>query len=289
MSSSNLFVRRDIEDEELKVAVTNIQKYDKTFRDICDSPVGKYTINQILELVEESLNYLEIYAPLFKKWSEDYLEKNRGELWLYTGLKRGCYLAEYWKRPETNFPELTSTWPFLFSRSDKNYKGFVIDLRESQEEVVRQRERQGTSNPNYKPFHPDGCEGCSCWMLDDMEQWYEEERDEIKASNNIFFNGNLQKDFYNLILPELNELKEQWGHWSPVKPSPKTYNTKLDSFPGLTPIHIIRSWIKEDFYYSVFHMFDWSDIFKEVWEKIDSVDNFIYCQRQKLKTVLELL
>ena len=55
MSSSNLFVRRDIEDEELKVAVTNIQKYDKTFRDICDSPVGKYTINQILELVEESL------------------------------------------------------------------------------------------------------------------------------------------------------------------------------------------------------------------------------------------
>jgi hypothetical protein len=126
-------------------------------------------------------------------------------------------------------------------------------------------------------------------MLDDMEQWWQEEQDEIKASKNIFFNGNLQKDFYHLVLPDLDEFKQQWEHWQPVKPAPKTHTTKLDTPPGLTPIHIIRSWIKDDFYYSVFHMFDWSDMFKEVWEKIDSVDNFIYCQRQKLKTVLELL
>ena len=32
MSGSNVFVKRIVEDEELKVAVTNIQNYDKTFK-----------------------------------------------------------------------------------------------------------------------------------------------------------------------------------------------------------------------------------------------------------------
>lgn len=289
MASSNLFVRRNIEDEELQKIADVIKNYQKTFKDISDSTIGKYTVNQILETIEEALNYLEIFSPLFAKWSEEYLDKNRGELWLYTGLKQGSYFTDYWKIDKTNFGELQANWPLLFCRGDKHFKGYVLDLREAQEEVIRQRKRQDTSNPNYKPFHPDGCVGCSCWMLDDMEQWMEEEQEEIKASKNIFFNGRLQQEFYNLILPNINEYKEQWEHWRPVKPVTKTFNSKLEILPGLTPIHIIHKWIKDDFNYSMFSMFEFSDNFREVWERIDSIQNFIYCQRQKLKKILEII
>lgn len=279
-----------IEDEKINKISEEIKNFNKFFKDVANSPIGKFSINQILETVEESLNYLEIFSPILKKWIQDYLENNRGSLWLYYGLEKGTYLTDYWKISETNLSKLRSTWPFLFNRDNPNYKGFIIDLVIAQSEVLRQRDRQSTSNPNYKPFHPDGCSsGCSCWMLDDMEQWYEEEQKEITESKNIFFNSKLQKEFYPLALQEIIELKEQWATWIPEKGTCKKYNSNITVEPGQTPIKIVISWIKEDFYYSLFSMFEWSDIFQNVWTQIDNIDDFIKCQREKLKKIIELL
>ena len=287
----SLFNRIKFEDDEMKKIEENFENYNKFFRDVGDSPIGKYSINHILETVEESLNYLEIFTPVIKKWAEDYLEKHRGELWLFYGISKGSHYVDYWKIRETDYSELQSIWPFLFNRDKLIYKDFIVDLRGAQNEVLRQRERQSTSNPNYTPFHPDGCpSGCSCWMLDDMEQWFTEEQKEIEESKNIFFNGKLQNDFYKAALEDLEELKEQWSRWTPDKPSVKIPDSKLISTPGLTPIKIIINWIKSDFHYSgIFSMFHWNDKFKEIWENIDSAEEFIKCEREKLKKIVDLL
>jgi len=286
-----LFNKITLDNEEIKQIAESIEKYNLCFRDIAAAPIGKYSINKILETIEEALNYLEIYTPVIKKWVHSYLANKRGELWLYYGLSKGSYLTDFWKIRESNFTELELTWSFLYKRTEVMYKKFEVDLIAAQAEVLRQRARQDTSNPNYKPFHPDGCSsGCSCWMLDDMEQWYTEEQEEIKASKNIFFNGTLQQDFYKAALDDLDDLKDQWINWEPFKPSSHIPSTKLKIIPGQTPIALILSWIKSDFQYSrVFSMFSWSDIFKEVWENIDSVDDFIKCQRGKLKEILEVI
>lgn len=286
-----LFDKVIIEDEEVKKIAAEIEKYNLFFKDVASSTIGKYSINQILETVEESLNYLEIFSPLIKNWVNKYLEEHRGRLWLFYGISKGNYLTDYWKISETNFSELSSTWPFLFRRKETNYKGFIIDLRAAQSEVLRQRDRQNTSNPNYTPFHPDGCSsGCSCWMLDDMEQWYEEERAEIEESNNIFFNNNKQKEFYKIALDDIDNFKEEWQNWSPAKSTTKTFKPDLEITPGYTPIKIVLNWIKNDFHFSsIFGMFHWSDIFKDTWDNIGSVDEFIKCQREKLKKIVDLL
>lgn len=275
---------------DIKTISLEINKYNTFYQDVSKSPVGKYSINTILETVEESLNYLEIYAPIIKLWAEEYLEKNRGLLWLYYGVEKGTYLTDYWKQSETNIGQLRLIWPFVFNRNDAKYKGFIIDLEEAQSEIVRQRERQSTSNPNYKPFHPDGCSsGCSCWMLDDMEQWFEEELKEKQESRNIFFNHQLHKDFYPLAIQDIELLKEQWAKWTPEKGKCKKYDTEIKTKMGQTPINLILSWMKDDFNYSVFSMFNWSDTFENVWTRIDSVEDFIICQRQKLKKIVDLL
>lgn len=287
----SLFNRIEFDDVEMKKIANDFEKYNEFFKDVSNSAIGKYSINQILETVEEALNYLEIFTPVIKKWAENYLEKRRGELWLFYGISKGSHHADYWKIKDTDFSELQNTWPFLFNRDSLLYKGFIVDLRGAQREILRQRDRQSTSNPNYTPFHPDGCSsGCSCWMLDDMEQWYSEEQKEIEDSKNIFFNGKLQNDFYKAALDNLEELKEQWGKWMPDRPSHKTPDTKLITNTGQTPIKIVISWIKSDFYYSrLFSMFHWSDKFKEIWENIDSAEEFIKCEREKLKKMVDLL
>lgn len=277
-------------DSEITIIAENIEKYNLYFADVCSSPIGKYSINNILETVEEALNYLDIFSPIIKKWVEKYLETHRGELWLYYGIQKGNELADYWKINETDFSELISIWPFLFNRDTPDYKGFLVDLKDAQKEVLRQRKRQSTTNPNYSPFHPNGCSsGCSCWMLDDMEQWYTEEQDEIKASRNIFFNGALQRDFYKIAISELGAVKEQWEHWMPDRPKYKPISP-LQISPGLTPIKLVISWIKNDFNYSpIFSMFHWSDKFKDVWENIDLAPEFINQEREKLKKIVELI
>jgi hypothetical protein len=276
--------------DDIKQISDEIKKYYTLYQDICKSPIGKYSINFILETVEESLNYLEIFSPVIKKWAEEYLDKNRGILWLYYGVEKGTYLTDYWKQSETKHSNLKTTWPFLFNRNDINYKGFIIDLEGAQSEILRQRERQSTSNPNYKQFHPDGCSrGCCCWMLDDMEQWEEEERKEKQESKNIFFNNQLQKDLYPVAVQDLDELKEQWINWIPEKGTCRNYDSEIKTKPGQTPINLVLSWMKEDFNYSLFSMFNWSDTFENVWTIIDNVPNFIKCQREKLKKIVDLL
>ena len=109
----SLFNRIQFEDDEMKTIAENFEKYNEFFKDVGNSPIGKYSINLILETVEESLNYLEIFTPVIKRWAENYLEQHRGELWLFYGIHKGSYHADYWKIRETDFDELTSTWPFL--------------------------------------------------------------------------------------------------------------------------------------------------------------------------------
>jgi hypothetical protein len=280
-----------IENTEVKNIADVIQTYHKTFKDMAESPVGKYTVNQILESIEEGLNYIEMYTSTLAIWAEEYLAAHRGELWLYDGIREGTKLVDYWKVNKTNLPMLKKVWPFLYDRVENKYKNFVVDLSGAQYEVVRQRERDKTSNPKYTPFHPGGCpsSGCSCWMLDDMEQWQEEERAEIKASNNIFFNPDIQEDFYRAACEELESLSPQWEQYEPRKGPTKVYDAELKDITGLTPIYIIRSWLKNDFIYSPFDMFNWSAKFHEVWGILDSIDNFMSSQRGKLKTILELL
>ncbi len=269
---------------------TEIKKYNAFYQDVCKSPIGKYSINTILETIEESLNYLEIYLPIIKLWANEYLEKNRGLLWLYYGVEKGTYLVDYWKQSETNLGQLKLIWPFLFDRNDPNYKGFIINFEEAQNKILMQRKRQNTLNPNYIPFHPDGCpSGCSCWMLDDMEQWHEEELKEKQESRNIFFNNQLQKNFYALAIQDLNLIKEQWITWSPKKDECRNYTLEFKTKMGQTPINLVLSWMKDDFNYSLFSMFDWSNTFENVWTRIDSVNNFINVQRQKLKKIVDLL
>ncbi len=275
----------------MKIIKENIEKYRKFYEDVVNAPIGKYYINQILETVEESLNYLETVHNDIKLCVNEYLEENRGRIWLYYGITKGEYLTNYWNQSETNWDMLKTTWPFLYNRVESKYKDFIIDVQEAQREIRRQRTRQSTTNPNFTPFHPDGCPGrCDCWMLDDLEQWYEEEQAEIKSSRNIFFNTALQNDFYLTAISDLEELKEQWENWIPEKTPGKIYSSELKTVMGQTPINLVISWIKHDFNYSsVFSMFCWSDTFMTLWNNIDSVESYIYCQREKLKTIHEVL
>ena len=48
---SYLFNKIQIEDEEIKKISEAVEKYNLLFQDIIKSPVGKYSINNILETV----------------------------------------------------------------------------------------------------------------------------------------------------------------------------------------------------------------------------------------------
>jgi hypothetical protein len=127
-------------------------------------------------------------------------------------------------------------------------------------------------------------------MLDDMEQWYDKEQQEIRESNNIFFNISLQSDFYELAINDLEEIKKQWEKWEPPKKSRNTYNNDFDLIPGITHIQLINSWVKKDFTYSsIISMFNYYFKFKDIWYNIDSISDFIKIQREKLKKIYDLI
>ena len=81
-------------------------------------------------------------------------------------------------------------------------------------------------------------------MLDDMEQWFEEERKEVEESTNIFFNGNIQNEFYQAALEDLVSLRSQWENWIPDIPVSKVPNNNFSLSTGQTPIKIVLTWIK---------------------------------------------
>jgi hypothetical protein len=278
-------------DEIIKIA-KQFNEYNNFFTDVTRKAPGTFTIQKILETIEESLNYLEIFGPVIRAWIEDYLDKYRGELWLYYGLEKGNYLCDYWKIKETRWEKLKQEWPFLFDRESPKYKDMLIDLRGAQDEIIRQRNRDDTPNPDYTPFHPNGCpsHGCSCFMLDDMEQWHNESQKEIKESNNIFFNASLQENFFEIAKTDLESLKSQWSTWRPKKYyEEKHFESTPKVFIGKSPIQIVTSWIKSDFQYPIFGIFKYSDCFQAVWERIDLLEPFVKCQREKLKNILEII
>jgi hypothetical protein len=272
---------------EIKKEISN---YEKIFNDISQSQIGKYTPHRIIEIVEEFIIFLENNYDFLKNWTNTFLNINRDKLWLCYGIDAGRNYSEYWEIGKENYSDLAKTWKFLFNRSDKNYKGFIIDLKDAQNEVIRQRKRQNTTNPNFIPFHPEGCSGCSCWMLDDMEQWYTEEQKEINESKNIFFNSKLQKDFFNIAQNDLENLKDEWINWIPNKSKKHEYSNILEIKPGQTIINIVYNWIKKDFQHLILiWMFTYIDCFNHIWDNIDSIPDFIECQKEKLKKLRDLL
>ena len=125
-------------------------------------------------------------------------------------------------------------------------------------------------------------------MLDDMEQWAQENRKERNNSRNIFFNETLQEDFYNTALCDLDDLKDEWINWRPSKSKPDKNNTILDYKTGQTTISILLNWIKSDYNFSLFRTFCWFNTFDAIWNNVGNIDGFVACQRQKLKDFLEL-
>lgn len=279
-------------DNRLKEIEKEFHKYTKLFNDIITSAIGKYSIDTLIQIIYDFLHFLEKSKPIIKEWVIKYFKDNRGKLWLYYGISKGNYLTDYWKMKETNFIELSNQWSFLFNRSCSEYKGYVIDLKEAQDTIISQRKRQDTINPNYEPFHPNGCtiNNCCCFMLDDMEQWYDEEQKELKVSKNIFLNKDLQDEFFKIASNDLNELKHEWIIWEPEKDNNNIYISKFKIKDGLTPIKILINWIKEDFYYSpIVNMFTTYDYFNSIWNTINDVDTFIFCKKEKLKEISQLI
>lgn len=277
-------------DDNIKPIKDKFNKYEILFREISNSQIGKYTPQQYFTIVEEFLDFLENNFEIIKKWSEDYLEKNRSKLWLNYGLDTGNNYCDYWEIGKENLEDLKQMWPFLFDRSEPNYNRFIIDLKEAQNEVLRQRTRQSTTNPNYIPFHSKGCcNSCSCWMLDDLEQWKKEEQDEKKSSKNIFFNISLQKDFFKIAQDDLLNLKDEWVNWIPPKPEITKYSNEIPLKIGETPITIIYNWFKKDFQYLGFCWMFNNNAFDNVWDTVDLIPGFVNSQREKLKKLHELL
>lgn len=282
------FYLPELTDDILQIK-NSLSEHYKLIKDICNSDIGKYTPHRICEIVEDLLNFLETnYTPL-KKWTNEYLEAHRGELWLYYGIQEANKTFDHWEKPKS-FNDLQITWPFLFGRDETEYKGFVIDLLGAKQELARQKKRQETPNPNYTPFHPDGCsKGCSCWMLDDMEQWYTEERQEIEASKNIFFNVKLQLDFFKTAKEDLDSLRDQWATWQPDTPKKELKVDTSEPQQGITIIKLVLSWVKKDInYWSILDMFYFSGCFEGVWENIDLIPEFVRTQREKLKKMRDL-
>jgi hypothetical protein len=293
-----LFYKLENKSDQIINIENELNNYSLYFTDVIKSPVGKFTTTNILQTIEESLNFLEISYPILKEWIHKYLDENRGKLWLYYGILKGNELINNMNSNEIMEEQEIEKWPFLFKRTNSEYNNFIIDLDEAKREELRQRKRELTNNPNYKPFHPDGCpSNCSCWMLDSMEQWLEEERIEKENSRNIFFNKSLQYEFYNCVLNNIEELKEEWINWEPIKSDIieikdiiSNKNTKTNNVNGKTPINIVISWIDYDFYGSnIFNMFMWQNTFQNIWENVDNIKPFIINQRQKLKNILELI
>jgi hypothetical protein len=251
------------------------------------APMGKYSVHQLLDIIRTCLQDFEQFAPVIRQWANNHLDQHRGTLWLHEG-----FMASH---HDVLTSELAKTWPNLYAPANREYKGFILDHIEAIEEKRRQRERQDTPNPNYVPFHPDGCPGsCCCWMMDSMEQWYKEEQKEQEASKNIFFNSSLLWKCHDAMLEDLPSLRPLWATWEPTKSKSFSYRTDFpDIPPGKTKLQATLAWIQKDFSYcSVLSMFSkqrWNRIqqmdvcFSGVWENMDEIESFVKWGRSRLQ------
>jgi hypothetical protein len=256
---------------EIHRIVSQFNENYEFFRDVYE-----FTIPQILQKVEETLNFLEKAGPVLQTWIQQVLEENRGAIWLSYGLDS--------KAP---FDDRKRIWPFLYNRENPQYCDFIVDWKGAQDEFARQEARRSTHNPAYTPFHPNGCsQNCCCWMLD-CDEWEAEERQEQEVSRNIFFNTALQRDFYKQALKDLESVRSQWFAWMPPVPF---QNRQVNPVAmQQTPLQIVRAWIRSDFSTSyIVGMFRFGTTFKRIWTQVGEIDWFVATQREKLRTVPSL-
>jgi hypothetical protein len=257
------------------------------------APMGTYSSQHLLTLIRTCLDDLEESAPAIRQWVNSYLDQHRATLWLHDG-----FMASH---RDILTSELAKTWPNLYAPTNREYKGFILDRNDAQREKRRQRERQDTPNPAYVPFHPDGCpSGCCCWMLDSMEQWYEEEQKEQEASKNIFFNSSLLWKCHDAMLEDLPSLRHLWSTWEPSKRKPSSYTNKpIESSIGKTKLQVTLSWFQTNFRYcrvlDMFSRLRWSGskeidtCFSDVWENMDEIEPFVQWRRSCLQQIEQYL
>jgi len=289
--------------EDLHKTARIIGQQVKGYHDLCRymfsapsnqySASGRYPVERILLELEQYVNYLEKVTPIIQQWTRVYLEENRGKLWLDTGL---C------QRVDAPHAELAKTWPFLYGQPRLDYKGFIIDREEARQEKERIEKRRDTPNPNYKPtlynVH---------WFEDetDENQWYEEEREEERASKNLHVNYRIRDLLYEAMLPELEGLKDQWATWVPEKSlywsraaDPSLPPIPSDLPPGKTRLEVAFKWLDSHFDYSIMYGFCTKDsneekeydyLFNSTWSIAEHLDKIIANRREKLRMVREYL
>jgi hypothetical protein len=269
-------------DTPIHMIASHIRTHQQLLEDMSQAPMGKYSVTHIFQAVRSSLNDLEYYASSIREWANQYVQENRATLWLEEGL---------YPRYTYSYQEKITIWPWIYQHPQREYHGLILDEEEAEREMERQKERQNTPNPNYQPFHPDGCpSGCSCWMLDDMEQWYSEDLAEQHASNNIFFNTSLKRTCQQYMLLELDQVKEQWEHWEPnKKQTTNHFSKKVPDTYGKTALQVVVWWMKEDYrYQSTIRMFegmrrgDVSYCFWDVWNNMDHIESMVKQGRERL-------
>ena len=265
----------------IDIITQQLTGYSDLWRYIFDSPTGRYSLDRILHEIERYTHYLEKVTPAIRRWAYDYLEQNRGKLWLYEGIH------QYHDTPRET---LAKTWPFLYAQPRLEYKGFVIDRDEIQREKHRIEERRRTSNPNYKPSQ----DGYSFWFEDDddVNQWCDEEREEEQASRNIHINHRLKSRCYEAMLPEVDALQEQWATWEPTR---WPYRDKYPPPPSMEGNPY--DWLRNHFQYHETCGFRSADsyedkylhLFHSIWNMEDYLEKRVESHRMRLKMIREYL
>jgi len=285
MSYRRRYRYRNTYDEGIREIAEKVEDYNDLWEDASSAPLGSYSPHAILTNAEEGINYMESVLPRIRDWAYQYLEAHRGELWL----RHGLFHPYMYHNTSYTQEERRDIWPFLYRRNNPEYKGFILDEEEADRENKRQKERRFTHNP--RTVHT--CRGgLICFICDDGN-WQEEDNEERNASRNIFFNTSLQHDFYKAVLPDLENLKEQWATWRPKRcattrvVSPKT--SRPDT-AGKTKSQVAHWWVKEDLHYSgLFTIFRYGDVFDSVWENMNILDDTIQCLRTRLALIRSIL
>jgi hypothetical protein len=237
----------------------------------------------MLQELERYIDDIECFLPTIREWATDYLEENRGRLWLQEGLYS-------FNNDQLSKEELETKWPFLYKCSNREYKGFIVDREEAIRERKRQERRSNTINPTYEPIRDEWY----CWFGDeDRNQWYKEDKEEQEQSRNIFFNTKLLDSCYEEMIPELDSIKEQWSSWKPRK-SQKEMKMRIPHTEGKTRMQVVLEYISYDIgdMYLSFGKessnISWR-LFERIWEFVESADRYIQQRRESFAIIKQIL
>ena len=260
-----------------------MNEYRKLWFYLTSSHTGRYSIDHMLQELERYIDDIERFLPTIREWATDYLEENRGRLWLQEGLYS-------FNNKELSKEELETKWPFLYKCSNREYKGFIVDREEAIREKKRQERRSNTINPTYVPIR----DAWYCWFGDeDRNRWYKEDKEEQEQSRNIFFNTKLLDSCYEEMIPELDSIKEQWSSWKPRK-SQKEMKMRIPHTEGKTRIQVVLDYISYDIgdMYLSFgkesSKISWR-LFEGIWEFVESADRYIQQRRESFPIIKQIL